>query len=126
MRTIAARVVMVWIVALVAACGGGGGSGGTTTPPPPPAPSGLSYPAPPSFVINTAITALTPTVSGTVTGYAVSPALPAGLAINATTGVISGTPTAVTASASYTVTASNSSGNTTAKVTIVVNDVAVG
>ena len=47
------------------------------------------------------------TTSGTL-AYTVSPALPAGLALNATTGAISGTPTAVTASASYTVTAATS------------------
>jgi len=56
---------------------------------------------------------MSPTVTGTVTGYTVSPALPAGLALSATTGVISGTPTATAAQATYTVTASNSAGSTT-------------
>jgi YVTN family beta-propeller protein len=55
---------------------------------------------------------LSPTVTGTVTSYVVSPALPAGLALNSSTGVISGTPTTVTPAATYTVTASNSAGNT--------------
>jgi hypothetical protein len=115
---------MLWALVCVSACGGGG-SGGASTPPPPPAPSGLSYPTPPAFVVNTAIASLSPTVSGTVTSYSVSPTLPAGLAISATTGVISGTPTAIAPSASYTVTASNSSGSATAEVTVAVNDVAV-
>lgn len=104
---------------LLAACGGGGGGGSSTTPPPTP-PSGLSYPAPPAFVVGTAISPLTPTVTGTVTSYSVSPALPAGLALNAGSGVIAGTPTAVAAKASYTVTASNLGGSTTASVSITV------
>ena len=58
---------------------------------------------------------------GTVISYSVSPALPAGLSLSATTGIISGTPTVVTASDSYTVTATNSGGSATAAVTIAVN-----
>ena len=71
---------------LLASCGGGGSSGTMTA-----APSGLKYPAPPAFVINTAIAPLTPTVVGEVTSYSVSPGLPAGLNLNTTTGAISGT-----------------------------------
>jgi hypothetical protein len=41
--------------------------------------------------------------------YSVTPTLPAGLSLNSTTGVISGTPTDATASASYTITASDGS-----------------
>jgi len=88
---------------------------------PPPAtspPSGLTYASPQTFSIDAPITALTPTVTGTVSSYAVAPALPAGLAIDATTGAISGTPTAVTAETAYTVTASNSAGSTTFPLTI--------
>jgi hypothetical protein len=108
---------------LLSACGGGGSS---SPPPPPPgttAPSGLSYQTPQAFTVGQAITALNPTVTGTVSSYLVNPALPAGLAVSATTGVISGTPTAITAQAKYTVTASNSGGSTTADITIAVNDV---
>jgi hypothetical protein len=76
------------------------------------APSALSYPAAGSFLVNKAISPLTPTVTGTVTSYGVVPTLPAGIVINAMTGEISGTPTAVTAAAIYTVTASNSAGQT--------------
>ena len=90
---------------------------GTSTGPTPP--SGLSYtPSSVSGVVGTAITNMTPTVTGTITNYSVSPTLPAGLAIDSTTGVISGTPTAVATSASYTVTASNAGGSTAANVTI--------
>jgi hypothetical protein len=103
---------------LVAGCGGGGGGGGT------PAPSDLSYPTPPAFVVGKAISSLSPTVTGMVSTYSVSPALPAGLSLSAGTGVISGTPTAVTSAASYKVEASNSGGNTTATITLTVNDAA--
>ena len=46
------------------------------------------------------------------------------LSLDTSTGEISGTPTAITSSASYTITASNTGGSDTATVTIVVNDVA--
>jgi 6-phosphogluconolactonase (cycloisomerase 2 family) len=105
----------LFVAMLVAACGGGGG-GGT------PAPSGLSYPTAPAFVVGQAISSMSPTVTGTVSAYSVSPALPAGLTLSASTGVISGTPTAVTSASSYTVKASNPGGNTTAKITLTVND----
>ena len=83
------------------------------------APFGLAYPqATISATVGQAIASDTPTVTGTVTSYAVSPALPAGLMISSTAGTISGTPTAVIAGTSYTVTASNSVGSTTAAVQI--------
>ena len=70
------------------------------------------------------MTAATPTSSGgTVVSWAVSPSLPAGLVLDTSTGEISGTPTAVTSSATYTVTATNTGGDATTTVTIVVNDV---
>jgi hypothetical protein len=85
------------------------------------APSSLSYSSnPATYTENIAATNNTPTVTGTVTSYSVSPSLPAGLSLDTTTGVISGTPTAETASAVYTVTASNAGGSTTCDVTIVV------
>lgn len=85
----------------------------------PPAPSGLSYtPSSANGVVGTAITSMAPSVTGTVTNYAVSPALPAGLSIDSNTGVISGTPSAAAPAATYTVTASNAGGSTTATVTI--------
>ena len=84
-------------------------------------PTGLSYtPSSVTGTVGTAISSLSPAVTGTVTTYSVSPSLPAGLSINSSTGVISGTPSVTAASATYTVTATNSVGSTTATVTIVV------
>ena len=92
----------------------------------PAAPFALSYTTPNTFIVGTAITALTPTVTGTVDSYSISPALPAGLAFNATTGIISGTPTASSAQTTYTVTAANAGGNTTFDVVITINMPAPG
>ena len=90
----------------------------------PSAPTSLSYsPAAIDAAVGVAIIPLgPPSVSGTVINYAISPELPPGLAIDASTGVISGTPSAASASAVYTVTASNAGGSTTAEVTIQVAD----
>ena len=111
-------------VLALSACGGGGGSGSSSsgggTPPPPAAPSSLSYTSPQSFSTGVAITALSPTVTGTVTTYSVSPALPAGLALNATTGQITGTPTTASPAANYTVTAQNATGSTTFPLSITI------
>jgi hypothetical protein len=72
--------------------------------------------------VGTPIPLGTPTsTGGAVTSYGVSPALPAGLNLSTSTGIISGTPTAVSATVNYTVTASNSAGNTTAVLTLTVN-----
>jgi len=90
------------VAVMVASCGGGG-----SNPPTTPAPSNLQYSTPPAFVVQTTITPLTPTVSGQVTSYSVSPALPAGISLDPGTGVISASPTAVTAKATYAVTATN-------------------
>jgi hypothetical protein len=58
------------------------------------------------YGVNVPIPTNAPIVSGgTPTGFSVSPSLPAGLTLNPSTGFISGTPTAITAEASYTVTA---------------------
>ena len=81
---------------------------------------------PSSFTLtkgNTMSTA-SPTLFGTgqVVSWSVSPALPSGISLNTSTGDISGTPTAITASATYTITATNSGGSDTTTVTIVVND----
>ncbi len=90
------------------------------------APSNLTYSAnPATYTKGVAISPNTPTSSGgAVASYSVAPALPAGLALDPNSGSISGTPTAVTAQASYVVTATNAGGNTTASVSITVNDVA--
>jgi uncharacterized repeat protein (TIGR01451 family) len=87
-------------------------------------PAGLIYSSnPATYMKGAAIIANTPSSSGgEVVSYAVLPALPAGLTLDTSTGVISGTPMAVTATAAYTVTATNSGGSATADVTITVND----
>lgn len=82
----------------------------------------------PSTVVYTAGQAITPlAVSSGVTGsYSVTPPLPAGLSLDPSSGMISGTPTSVTATETYTVTASTSAGNATGSVSITVDDVAPG
>jgi hypothetical protein len=105
--------VMWGLVFLLSGC-----SGGSSNPAaPPPAPNSLSYPANEHIAVGVAVD-LEPTVTGTVTSYSVSPSLPDGLSLSATRGAITGTPTGTTASVDYTVTAGNSSGSTTAIVTI--------
>ena len=84
------------------------------------APTALSYTTPSTFSVGTAITNLVPTVTGEVTNYSISPALPAGLSLNTTTGVISGTPSATSQQSTYTVTAVNNGGSTTANISITV------
>src|SRR5206468_9292821 len=68
--------------------------------------------------VGTAISPDVPAVTGAVDSYTVNPALPLGLSISSSTGVISGTPMAASASASYRVTASNSSGSSIFTLTI--------
>ena len=108
---------------LAMACGSGGGGGSTPAIQPPTA---LTYTtATAVYTVGAAITANSPSSSGgAVTSYGVSPALPAGLSLSATSGVISGTPTAIAALSTYTLTASNSAGSTTATLSITVNEVA--
>jgi len=84
-------------------------------------PTGLTYSANPvTYTAGTAIPDNTPSSSGGAVGpYSVSPALPAGLTLYPN-GVISGTPTTPAATATYTVSAANASGSTTASVNITV------
>jgi hypothetical protein len=82
-------------------------------------PSGLSYTSSTlTLGVGISMTALTPTVTGTVTSYSVSSSLPGGLNLNSATGVISGTPNIALNSTAYTITASNPSGSTTFSLTI--------
>ncbi len=111
--------ILASLPAFTIGCGGGSpatsSSKGT-------APSNLTYPQTSiSATVGVAISTDTPSVSGTVSSFGVSPVLPTGLSLNATTGVVSGTPTAQSAGASYTITASNSAGSTTATVQISVS-----
>lgn len=72
---------------------------------------------------NTAITNLSPTNSGGAsTSWSISPSLPAGLSFNTSTGVISGTPTAESPTTSYTITATNAAGSSTATIQLAVQN----
>ncbi|EMM82346.1 PF07603 family protein [Leptospira interrogans str. 2006001854] len=83
-------------------------------------PTGLAY-TPSALVFYKGVAgAAAPTVTGTVTSCNPNVALPGGLTLNATTCAISGTPTVFQASANYTITASNSSGNTNTTISIMI------
>jgi Putative Ig domain len=84
------------------------------------APVDLSYPNPLTALVGVPLSAA-PSVSGAVTSYAVSPALPAGLSLDPVSGVISGTPTTASAQGSYTITASDGTGQTTFALILTVN-----
>ncbi|MDB2623701.1 putative Ig domain-containing protein, partial [Candidatus Poseidoniales archaeon] len=91
------------------------------------APSDLTY-APENMTLEkgAAMTTNTPSVSGgTVTSWTINATLPSGLSFSTSTGAISGTPTVLqTTAVTYTVSASNSGGSTSAEVNITINDVA--
>jgi hypothetical protein len=86
------------------------------------APTALAYLINPAIYIQgTAIAANDPTSSGgVVLSYAILPKLPGGLTLNPVTGVISGTPSEVSSAASYSVTATNTGGSTSALLSITV------
>jgi hypothetical protein len=117
------RRLYLTLVLLLTACGGG--DGGSQSPSPP-ASASLSYPAGAhTFVIGTAITVITPTITGTLSNFSVNPALPAGLSLDSAKGTFSGAPQAVTPAATYTISAMVSGGtSTTASIAITVTDVA--
>ncbi|HEX9082320.1 MAG TPA: putative Ig domain-containing protein, partial [Holophagaceae bacterium] len=86
------------------------------------APTNLAYASPSViYTVGLAIPSNAPTSSGgAVVSYGVSPALPAGLSLDPATGILTGTPTALTAKTTYTVTATNTGGSTTAALTLAV------
>lgn len=91
------------------------------------APSGLSYSTPAAvYSAGAIITDNVPAVTGTVTSWSISPSLPSWLVIDTSTGVISGIAANVQSQTTYTVTASNSGGSTTAVITISVVVYTVG
>jgi hypothetical protein len=88
-------------------------------------PPAISYSGSPFvYTKDLAISTVTATnTGGPITGCVSAPALPTGLSLNTTTCAITGTPTAITANATYTITASNSGGNATpVTIDITVND----
>lgn len=107
-------VSVIMLAVALDSCGGGGSSG--LAPP-----SSLSYPTPQTYIVNSPIPSLSPSVTGTVSSYTVSPALPPGLTLSASNGVISGTPTQVSSQVSYSITASNDAGSTKGAVAITVD-----
>jgi streptogramin lyase len=72
-----------------------------------------------NYALNTAMTSLTPTNSGSpiIGNYSIQPTLPAGLSFNITTGAIIGTPTEAKSSTTYTVSASNQAGQGSTTIT---------
>jgi Putative Ig domain/Secretion system C-terminal sorting domain len=101
-----------------------GGTGSTTVKITvnPPAPV-ISYtPSANNYVLANAIPALTPAnTGGAVTSYSISTALPLGLTFSTTTGVISGTPLLVSATTTYTITATSAGGAGSTTVTLKVD-----
>jgi autotransporter-associated beta strand protein len=88
-------------------------------------PTGLSYTSSSiNGTVGAEIVSLTPAVTGSGITYSIDPSLPSGLLLNPTTGVISGTPSVASASAVYTVTATNAGGSTTATLTVAVAKIA--
>eukprot|EP00413_Alexandrium_margalefii_P036355 CAMPEP_0204590370 /NCGR_PEP_ID=MMETSP0661-20131031/49746_1 /ASSEMBLY_ACC=CAM_ASM_000606 /TAXON_ID=109239 /ORGANISM="Alexandrium margalefi, Strain AMGDE01CS-322" /LENGTH=772 /DNA_ID=CAMNT_0051600393 /DNA_START=12 /DNA_END=2330 /DNA_ORIENTATION=- len=81
------------------------------------APSGLAYPELQEEYPVLRAMAVQPTVEGKVDSFTVEPPLPAGLEIDAATGAIGGTPSVTAEPATYTVTARNETGASTASLT---------
>ena len=78
-----------------------------------------------TFTVGTAISSITPTNTGDSAFWSVSPSLPSGLSLGAG-GVISGTPTVQASAANYIITASNPGGESSATISITVNEQAPG
>jgi len=82
-----------------------------------PPPKDLSFGHGPDYMVGTEVLMEPELGTGVCTEWKVEPALPDGITIDPSTGVISGVPTAETASQTYKITGSNSSGSTSADVT---------
>lgn len=82
-------------------------------------PSSLTYSSS-SFIFlqNITISNAIPSVTGVVTNCIVAPSLPTGLTLNSTSCSITGTPTVLSVNTNYTITASNSFGNTSTTIAI--------
>lgn len=80
-----------------------------------------SYAEPSAYTVGVAISALIPSITGTIDSWSVSPTLPGGLTISSSTGQITGTPTTETATATYTITYNFGSYSDTTTVNLTVN-----
>jgi gliding motility-associated-like protein len=70
---------------------------------------------------NSNLTAITPQNTGGNATFTITPALPNGLSLNAVTGEISGRPTATIAATSFTITATNAAGTSTASFSLIID-----
>lgn len=86
------------------------------------APMGMSFvPTSRSFPVGSTVATFGPTLTsdgGAPVTYSIAPSLPTGLTFNTITGAISGTPTATSSVTTYTMTATNASGSTSATFTL--------
>ncbi|WP_395618084.1 putative Ig domain-containing protein [Aquirufa sp.] len=73
-----------------------------------------------SFPVDSVITPWIPITTDVINSVTVTPALPAGLVIDPLTGIITGKPTAIMTKRDYIVTASNTAGSDTARISITV------
>jgi hypothetical protein len=88
-------------------------------------PSNFSYQSTSyNFVVGNLITSISPSINGTVEAYSISPILDNGLVFSSSSGIISGTPNLAQSSKEYTLTASNSGGSVTFKLSIVILPIA--
>jgi hypothetical protein len=90
------------------------------------APTAFSFPYVPgattTYTIGTPVS-VSPSFTGVVTNCSASPTLPAGLSLNTSTCAITGIPTTESGVTTYTITASNGSGNTTTTIKVKVDNV---
>jgi gliding motility-associated-like protein len=70
---------------------------------------------------NSNLTAITPQNTGGIATFTISPALPNGLSINTVTGEITGRPTGTIATTSFTITATNAAGTSTASFNLIID-----
>jgi 6-phosphogluconolactonase (cycloisomerase 2 family) len=104
---------------LLPACGGGssGGGGGANVP----GPTNLSYPEDVIVLLKgVVVSGLVPSVDGSIADWSIAPSLPSGVTLNASNGAITGTPSALSAPATYTITASNAGGSVEAEIELAV------